>query len=80
MGPLLMGMSLNITVFSYCGHIDFGFMVCPEAVPDPFPLADAHRAGPRRARGGHARLRDAADQRSNFAKRASVASARGFRR
>lgn len=40
MGPLLMGMSLNITVFSYRGHVDFGFMVCPAAVPDPFHLAD----------------------------------------
>ncbi len=40
MGPLLMGMSLNITVFSYCGNVDFGFMVCPGAVPDPFLIAD----------------------------------------
>lgn len=40
MGPLLMGMSLNITVFSYRGHVDFGFMVCPDAVPDPFQIAD----------------------------------------
>lgn len=40
MGPLLMGMSLNITVFSYCGHVDFGFMVSPDAVPDPFLIAD----------------------------------------
>ncbi len=40
MGPLLMGMSLNITVFSYLDHIDFGFMVCPESVPDPFVIAD----------------------------------------
>ena len=39
MGPLLMGMSLNITVFSYRGHVDFGFMVCPESVPDPFRIA-----------------------------------------
>lgn len=40
MGPLLMGMSLNITVFSYRSHVDFGFMVCPDAVPDPFTIAD----------------------------------------
>jgi len=40
MGPLLMGMSLNITVFSYRGHVDFGFMACPTAVPDPFLIAD----------------------------------------
>ncbi len=40
MGPLLMGMSLNITVFSFGGSIDFGLMVCPEAVPDPEVLAE----------------------------------------
>lgn len=40
MGPLLMGMSLNITVFSYDGNIDFGFMVCPESIPNPGFLAD----------------------------------------
>lgn len=40
MGPLLMGMSLNITVFSYRSHVDFGFMVCPSAVPDPYLIAD----------------------------------------
>jgi diacylglycerol O-acyltransferase len=40
MGPLLMGMSLNITVFSYRGKVDFGFMSCPEAVPDPYQIAD----------------------------------------
>lgn len=40
MGPLLMGMSLNITVFSYRDNIDFGFMSCPESVPDPFQIAD----------------------------------------
>ena len=39
MGPLLMGMSLNITVFSYRDHVDFGFMSCPESVPDPFQVA-----------------------------------------
>lgn len=40
MGPLLMGMSLNITVFSYRDHVDFGFLSCPESVPDPFLIAD----------------------------------------
>ena len=40
MGPLLMGMSLNITVFSYRDNVDFGFLVCPDAVPDPFRIAD----------------------------------------
>jgi diacylglycerol O-acyltransferase len=40
MGPLLMGMSLNITVFSIDGSLDVGFMSCPEAVPDPQYIAD----------------------------------------
>jgi WS/DGAT/MGAT family acyltransferase len=40
MGPLLMGMSLNITVFSYDGSIDFGFLVCPEHVEHPQRLAE----------------------------------------
>lgn len=40
MGPLIMGMSLNITVFSYRDNIDFGFMVCPESVSDPWMIAD----------------------------------------
>ena len=31
---------LNITVISYCGHIDFGFTVDPELVPDPWLLAE----------------------------------------
>lgn len=39
-GPLLMGMSLNITVFSYLDNVDFGFLTCPESVPDPFRIAD----------------------------------------
>lgn len=40
MGPLLYGGGLNITVLSYCGGIHFGFMVCREAVPDAWPLAE----------------------------------------
>lgn len=40
MGPLLMGTGLNITVFSYRDSVDFGFLVCREAIPDPWPLAD----------------------------------------
>ena len=45
MGPLIMGMSLNITVFSYADRLDFGFMVCPEAVPDPEVLAQGIEDG-----------------------------------
>jgi diacylglycerol O-acyltransferase len=40
MGPLLYGTGVNITVFSYTGRIDFGFMVCPELVPDHWSLAE----------------------------------------
>lgn len=40
MGPLLMGMSLNITVFSIDGNLDVGFMACPESVPRPQFIAD----------------------------------------
>lgn len=40
MGPLLLGTGLNITVISYCDSIDFGFLCCPEMVPDPAAIAD----------------------------------------
>lgn len=40
-GPLLDGGGLNITVFSYCDAVDFGFVVCPEIVDDPWIIADA---------------------------------------
>ena len=40
-GPLLDGGGLNITVLSYLDRIDFGFVVCPEIVEDPWQFADA---------------------------------------
>ena len=40
MGPLLYGTGVNITVFSYTGRIDFGFMVCRDLVDDHWSLAD----------------------------------------
>jgi WS/DGAT/MGAT family acyltransferase len=40
MGPLMMGMSLNITVLSFMEDIDFGFVVSPESVPEPWLLAE----------------------------------------
>ena len=40
MGPLLYGTGINITVFSYVGSIDFGFMVCRELVADHWSLAE----------------------------------------
>ncbi|WP_208027044.1 WS/DGAT/MGAT family O-acyltransferase [Rhabdothermincola sediminis] len=40
MGPLLYGTGVNVTVFSYRDRVDFGFMVCREAVPQPWILAE----------------------------------------
>lgn len=40
MGPLLMGMSLNITALSIMESLDFGLMSCPDVVPDPQSIAD----------------------------------------
>jgi hypothetical protein len=40
MGPLLLGTGLNITVVSYRGSIDFGFLCCPEMVPEPGLVAE----------------------------------------
>ena len=37
---LVPGNGLNITVMSYRGHIDFGFTVDPELIPDPWYLAE----------------------------------------
>ncbi|MCC5952624.1 MAG: wax ester/triacylglycerol synthase family O-acyltransferase [Acidimicrobiia bacterium] len=40
MGPLLYGTGINVTVFSYCDDVDFGFMVCRDLVPEPWSLVD----------------------------------------
>jgi hypothetical protein len=32
---------LNATLVSYMGHVDVGFTVDPQLVPDPWALADA---------------------------------------
>lgn len=40
MGPLLLGTGLNITVISYCDSLDFGFLCCPEMVPEPSTIAE----------------------------------------
>jgi diacylglycerol O-acyltransferase / wax synthase len=39
MGPLILGGGLNITVLSYQGSLDFGFLTCPETAPDTEFLA-----------------------------------------
>ncbi len=66
MGPLLDGGGLNITVLSYLDQVDFGFVVCPEIVPDPWKLADATSAA-------FAELRMAATRSASPPKRASRA-------
>jgi WS/DGAT/MGAT family acyltransferase len=39
MGPLIEGMGLNITVVSYLDTVSFGFLVCPDLLPDVAQLA-----------------------------------------
>ena len=39
-GPLMLGIGLNVTVHSYCGSIDFGFLSCPRQVSSPQRIAD----------------------------------------
>lgn len=39
MSLLLPKSGLNVTVFSYCGQVDFGVTVDPRLVPDPWSLA-----------------------------------------
>jgi diacylglycerol O-acyltransferase len=36
---ILEGMGVNVTVFSYLDRVDFGFLVDPDLVPDPWELA-----------------------------------------
>ncbi len=40
MGPVMEGVGLNITVFSYRGSVDIGFMVDRGLVPDVWEMAD----------------------------------------
>jgi diacylglycerol O-acyltransferase / wax synthase len=40
LGPVMEGAGLNVTVLSYLGNMDFGFMACAELVPDVWELAD----------------------------------------
>jgi diacylglycerol O-acyltransferase / wax synthase len=41
MGPIFDGAALNLTVMSYLDHVDFGFLVCRELVPDVDDLSAA---------------------------------------
>ena len=38
------GMGLNITVMSYCGHLDFGIVADREQMPDLWTMIDGLRA------------------------------------
>jgi len=40
-GPILEGIGLNITVWSYVGTMNFGIVACREHMPDIWSLADA---------------------------------------
>lgn len=40
MGPLLLGMGLNITLFRHDRQIDIGVLACPDLVPEPHRIAD----------------------------------------
>ena len=39
MGPVMEGAGLNVTVLSYMDNVDFGFLACPELVPDVEAMA-----------------------------------------
>jgi diacylglycerol O-acyltransferase / wax synthase len=41
MGPILEGIGLNVTVWSYVDSLNFGLVSCPEFAPDLWSLTDA---------------------------------------
>lgn len=43
-GPILEGIGLNVTVWSYCDRLYVGVLACREAMPDAHPITDGMRA------------------------------------
>jgi diacylglycerol O-acyltransferase len=42
-GPILEGIGLNVTVWSYGAHLDVGILACPDGLADPARLAEGMR-------------------------------------
>jgi diacylglycerol O-acyltransferase len=42
-GPVLEGIGLNITAWSYLGRLDLGVLACRDEVPEPWRITDAMR-------------------------------------
>ncbi|HYA67318.1 MAG TPA: WS/DGAT domain-containing protein, partial [Acidimicrobiales bacterium] len=40
-GPILEGIGLNVTAWSYAGKLHVSVLGCAASLPDPWPLADA---------------------------------------
>ncbi len=68
MGPIHEGAGLNATVLSYRYSIDFGFMACPQLIPDIWDLAKA-------VPDAFAELREAAESPKKKSRRSSAAKA-----
>ena len=43
-GPILEGIGLNITVWSYCAQLNIGVIACREHIPDPHEITDGMAA------------------------------------
>ena len=49
-GPILEGIGLNVTVWSYCDQLNVGVIACREHIADPHEITDGMAAGAGRAR------------------------------
>ena len=43
-GPLTVGMGINVTVFSYGGNVDVGIQADPDLVEDPWEILEGAKA------------------------------------